>query len=290
MALDYPSDVWREVLLAVTTPGDLLSLIQSYPSFAELLADRSFVRQWLNGASPRVQYEFGDVGGAYNYGDWIVNFVWPRYPRASLRFLIECILAKGCNAPRLKEGKQIRCGRKAGFSTRDDATFSFDLLKDHGWKICKQCLSSRVIMLDDYASLAYLSTFTKVFPSDHSRKLNFAARQFRHLDFTYSYYTVSEVDQYIEQRSSGLFRSFSAWRAGVIAKRGSTSELQIRALQHGARGFLELPGGPGRTRIALEIAEQSIKEYRHSMMKFVISNHPDLTRLNLVSNMQRVSI
>lgn len=290
MALEYPSDVWREILLAVPTSNDLLSLIQSDPSFAELLADRSFLRQWLNRASPRVKYEFGDVGRAYDYGDWLVNFILPKYPHASLRYKIESILAKGCNASRLNAGKQVRCGRKAGFSVRDDATFSFDLLQEHGWKICKECLSSRVIMLDDYASLAYLSTFTKIFPVDQLSNSPVVVRRFRHLDVVSSYYTLSDLDQYIETRSSGMFRSFNAWRAGVIAKRGSTSELQIRALQHGARGFLELPGGPGRTQIALEIAEQSIKEYEHNMGKFVLSNHPDLARLSLISNMKRFSI
>lgn len=282
MPLRYTTDIWREILLKLDSFADVLAVAQSYPAFAVLLKDPSFLRVWLNSATPRVPYEFGAVEQLpYAYGDWTMAYVLPQYRNPSLRFQVEFLLGKGCSADVPRDGKILRCGLKAGFSTRDEHTFSFDLLKE-GWKICKQCLGRKVIFLDDVDSLLFLKTFSKVFPSNDVEFPEPPRKVFRHLEKRYSYLRMDEVDQYIRTRSAGLFESFATWKAGVIAKRGSTSELTIRALQHGARGFLELPGGPVRTRIAMEIAGQQIREYQHNMINFQARNHPDMARVGPV--------
>lgn len=291
MAMERPSDVWREIILAVSSYADLLALVDSHPSFAQLLGDDSLLRSWLNKAPPRVRYEFGDIGRAYTYGDWTFDYVLPHFENCTLRYKIESLLARGCNASVTKNGKFERCGRRGGFSSRDEATFPFDLLRSNGWKACSSCLRHMIVKTDDRDSLAYLSTFTKIFPSTQvmtTNGIDLPLRHFRHLDQCYPYYKMSDVDALIERESSGLFTSFSAWKAGVIAKRGSTSELQISSLQHSARG-LALPGGPGRTQIALEIARQSIKEYEHRMNQFVLAQHPDLPRLGLCAKLSSVA-
>lgn len=281
MALQCPSDVWREIILSVRSHVDLMSLLSAHPSFGELMHDRLFLQQWLNLALPKIRYEFGDIGVPYSYGDWTLRYLCHRFPDCTLRFKITSLLSKGCNASVIRHAKPERCGLKGAFSSREEATFPFDLLQAHGWKVCRSCLNSLIITLEDSSSISYLSTFSKIFPAKESSILKvLPIRHFRHTDRCYSYYLMSEVDEFIFKTSSGLFSNFSSWKAGVLAKRGSTSELQISALLHSARG-LALPGGPGRTQIALEIAYQSIKEYEHRMNQFVLAKHPDLPRLGL---------
>lgn len=291
MALPYPLDVWREIFLCIDNYPDLLAISQSHPSFAVLINEPWFLRAWLNKAKSKVPNEFGDVGQmAYAYGDWTMKYILPKHQNASLRFKVEYLLARGCSANVITNGKSSRCGGKAGLSFRDEHTFSFDLLRA-GKKICKRCLLKEIIFVDDEESLAYFSTFLKIYPPVSVHTLTTlvpsgarvlpAVQEFRHLEKRHSYYRLEDIDSFIEYRSAGLFKNFLSWRIGVVAKRGSNSELTIRALQHGARGFLELPGGPGRTRIAMEIAYQSIKEYEHNMLLFQLRNHPDIVRLQL---------
>lgn len=281
MALTYTADIWREIILALDSQQDLVSLVDSHPSFGQLLEDRALLRKWLNNASAKVKYEFGDIGRPYTYGDWTVDYLLPCYKNGTIRYSIESLLARGCNASVLKDDKVQRCGRTAGYSRWNDVIFPFDLLRVHGWKVCKACLDTLVIDTQDTETMAFLTTFMKVFPStDHERSRSLHLRTYEHLGQHHTYYKLSDVDEFIQRESSGLFTSFTIWKSGVIAKRGSTSELQISALLHSARG-LALPGGPGRTQIALEIARQSIKEYEHRMNQFILMNHPDIRRLGL---------
>lgn len=280
MALEYPTDIWREILLNLDSVSDLLSVAQSHPSFLYLLSDSSFLHLWLNLATPKVMHEFGAIGHQnYMYGDWMIKYVMPRHENPTARFKLEFLLGRGCSADVIRNGKVVRCGFKAGYSSRDEHTFSFDLLKLEGWKICKQCLSQQVIFLHDTDSMIFLDTFTKIFTSSAADFPEPQSRVFQHLGNQFAYLKLADIDSFIRDRSAGLFQSFAIWKSGVLAKRGSTSELTIRALQHGARGFLELPAGPIRTQIAMEIADQQIREYQHNMLKFEHRQHPDLARV-----------